>query len=98
MKYLKKIVIVLLTIININLLTGLIISCNFQKVLINGVLKEILSLIKLVSVLVMVAKTIFMYILVLIKNIVNLFNGGKIKRIEQNKKMNYLKALNFATL
>ena len=40
MKYLKKIVIVLLTIININLLTGLIISCNFQKVLINGVLKE----------------------------------------------------------
>ncbi len=40
MKCLKKIVIVLLTIININLLTGLIISCNFQKVLINGVLKE----------------------------------------------------------
>lgn len=40
MKYLKKIIIVLLTIININLLTGLIISCNFQEVLINGVLKE----------------------------------------------------------
>lgn len=40
MKYLKKIIIVLLTIININLLTGLIISCNFQKVLINGVIKE----------------------------------------------------------
>ena len=40
MKCLKKIVIVFLTIININLLTGLIISCNIQKVLINGVLKE----------------------------------------------------------
>lgn len=48
----------------------------------NGVLLVIAFLIRLVSVLVMAAKIIFMYILVLIRNIVNLFNGGQIKRIK----------------
>lgn len=40
MKVIKKILIVILTIININIVVSLIVSFNFQKVIVDGVVKE----------------------------------------------------------
>lgn len=40
MKIIKKILIVILTIININIVVSLIVSFNFQKVIVDGVVKE----------------------------------------------------------
>lgn len=47
---------------------------------------------------ILLAKANFMCILVLIRNTVNLFNGGQIKRLKQNRKQNCLRVLNSAIL